>query len=567
MSLDDASFVVVDTETTGTKAGRDRLLEIGAVRLEEGTVTDRFSALVNPGRTIPARITKITGITTGMVVNRPPAEEVLPEFLDFLGEDVFVAHNVPFDLRFLNAALKRTGHPELSNDTLCTLRLARRLLTGLRSKGLSALTKFYGIRISARHRAGGDAEATAQVLQRLLRHVEFEHEISSLKELLTFQYRSYSNGRRQPKHVRHIRKETLPDLPDRPGVYFMKDGKGGIIYIGKAKCLKNRVSSYFRGTGALPSRTQKLLRSVRDVEWEVMDSELQALLEESRLIKEHKPRYNRAQRRYGRRPFIKLDLKHEAPVAEYAGTIVDDGAEYYGPLAGRKQADLVLEVIDRVFKLRSCDEARFNRGERCLYADVDLCTAPCEDSSSDAYQEEVDRVRAFLQGNDHAVVGALEDKMKRAAERLDFEQASEFRDMMQRLDRMLKRQKVVAAPVLKHNAVLMEPGASPSTVNVLCLRFGRLERVLVLPTALTEEGRERLDRCIRATFDPGLERPERYKRAEVDALRLLAQWLHANRDSLVEVRWSPNRDIDSFVREVEKHVSGGLHDAHTLAAA
>src|SRR5690554_4021882 len=167
--LEDVPFVIVDTETTGTQAEDDRLLEVAAVRVQGGEIQDTFSQLINPGRTVPRRITQLTGITTGMVFDQPPAAEVLPRLLAFLGDGVFTAHNVSFDRRFLNAELERLSLPTIKNQQLCTLRLARRLLPGLESKGLTALAQFYGIRNEARHRAHGDALATAEVLLHLLK--------------------------------------------------------------------------------------------------------------------------------------------------------------------------------------------------------------------------------------------------------------------------------------------------------------------------------------------------------------------------------------------------------------
>jgi len=166
MTIEDATFVVTDTETTGTKAASNRIIEIGAVKVEAGEITDRFQQLVNPERTIPSRITHLTGITTGMVFDQPTMESVMPQYLDFLEDGILVAHNLPFDLRFLNAECSRLGLDDLSNRTLCSLRLARRLLPGLRSKGLSRLAQFYGINVNGRHRALGDAEATGIILQR-----------------------------------------------------------------------------------------------------------------------------------------------------------------------------------------------------------------------------------------------------------------------------------------------------------------------------------------------------------------------------------------------------------------
>ncbi|PSQ67046.1 MAG: DNA polymerase III subunit epsilon, partial [Bacteroidetes bacterium QH_1_61_8] len=241
MQVSDATFVVTDTETTGTSPEENRIIEIGAVKWNDGTVVDRFQQLVNPQRSIPGRITKLTGITTGMVFEAPTIDDVLPAYLDFLGEGILTAHNLSFDKDFLDAELGRLGREEIPNETLCTVRLARRLLPGLDSKGLSRLTQFYDIDVDGRHRALGDAEATGIVLRRLLSQLAFEHEIKSVEGLLSFQYRPYQKVRSVPSNIETIREEILPEVPDEPGVYALKNSSGTSLYVGKAKCLADRL--------------------------------------------------------------------------------------------------------------------------------------------------------------------------------------------------------------------------------------------------------------------------------------------------------------------------------------
>ena len=298
MLIRDATFVVVDTETTGTNAGTDRLLEIAAVKVQGGRIVDQFARLVNPQRSVPRRITMLTGITTAMVFDKPPTAEVLPAFLDFVGDAVLVAHNMPFDIGFLNAEFQRAGLAPIPNETLCTLRLARRLLRGLHSKALSSLIDFFDLVIENRHRALGDALAATHIFLRFVDQVYAEQGIETVEALLRFQHRSYRRVGTEPGHLQAIREAILPQLPDRPGVYFMKNKKGEILYIGKAKSLRDRVRSYFTAIEAHPARTRKLLQAVRAVTWTETGSELAALLLESRLIKAHQPRFNRAQRRY-----------------------------------------------------------------------------------------------------------------------------------------------------------------------------------------------------------------------------------------------------------------------------
>ncbi|WP_243664885.1 exonuclease domain-containing protein [Rhodothermus marinus] len=214
MQLDAVSFVVVDTETTGSGPA-DRIIELAAVRVQGGRIVDRFATLINPGRSVPPFITRLTGITTAMLVGRPSADEVLPDFLDFLGDGVLVAHNLAFDRKMLEAELQRIGLPWPGNPTLCTLRLARRLLPGLPAKGLDGLIRFYQIPVENRHRALGDAEATAHVLLRLLEEARRQYGIDTLEALLTFQQQRYPQYKNASPLVR-LRETLLPRLPEAP---------------------------------------------------------------------------------------------------------------------------------------------------------------------------------------------------------------------------------------------------------------------------------------------------------------------------------------------------------------
>lgn len=537
MSIEDATFVVTDTETTGTKAASNRIIEIGAVKVEGGEITDRFQQLVNPERTIPSRITHLTGITTGMVFDQPTMATVMPQYLDFLDGGILVAHNLPFDLRFLNAECSRLGLDDLPNPTLCSLRLARRLLPGLRSKGLSRLAQFYGINVNGRHRALGDAEATGIILKRFIRQLDFEHDIHEVEELLAFQNRKYTKVRKAPKHLKKLREDVLPDVPDTPGVYFLKTSSGKVLYIGKAKTLSDRVKSYFTAIESKNARKRKMMSKVRRVEWTETGTELEALLLESRLIKEEKPSYNKAQRRYRNRPFIKLQTQEDFPRVGWQRAISDDGAEYYGPLRSRKQAELVVEVISRFFGLRECDDAELSLGQRCLYADMERCTAPCENDDVEAYAAQVDRVRRFLRGQDTSVLEDLEERMQQASRHLEFEKAATFRDWLKTLTRMLEKQKAVAAPVLDHNAALIHPHPDAGTAGVMLVRYGKFTTSVQLSLPASPNAPVELVDAVRETFDPEEERPEALTKRDQDEIRLLSHWMYMHRSDLLSVRW------------------------------
>ncbi|MFO8098498.1 MAG: DEDD exonuclease domain-containing protein [Salinibacter sp.] len=551
MHVSEATFVVTDTETTGTTPKKHRVLEIGAVKVQDGAVVDRFQQLVNPQRSVPGRITQLTGITTGMVFEAPPMEDVLPEYYEFLDDGIFVAHNLSFDLGFLNAEGRRANLGTIENNTLCTLRLARRLLPGLDSKGLSRLAQFYDINVNGRHRALGDAEATSVVLRKLFRQLAFEHEIDTVEDLLAFQHRRYQQVRTTPSHIRTIREDTLPEVPEAPGVYKMKDGSGASLYIGKAKCLPDRLQSHFTAVESKSARKRKMLQKVRSVDWTTTGTELEAILLESRRIKAEKPRYNRAQRRYYSRPFIRLDTSHTYPTISWSRSLEADGAEYYGPVRNTEQAEMVVDLVSRFFRLRECDDDRLHLGQRCLYADMDRCTAPCETEDPEAYADAVGRVRAFLTGQDPTVLEQLRERMHHASEQRDFERAADLRDAIEQLEPILEKQRLAAAPIRRHHAALVHTeNDRPEAADVLFVRFGRFEEAVSCRQPPSPPGRERLRARCHALFDAPQTAPESLSKREATEIRLLAHWTYAHRDELSVVRWRPAQSPDTFADRI-----------------
>lgn len=183
-----ARFVVVDIETTGGHDPTNRIIELSAFAMERGEIGSSFTSLINPGRNIPAFITNMTGIHNVHVKNSPPAEEVLPSFLHFLSDSVFVAHNARFDYGFIQMELARCGMPTMKNDELCTVKLSRRIFPGETSYGLDGLIRKFSLEINPqdRHRGLGDAWAAAEILKRCFSRLETT-DVNSLERLLLFQ--------------------------------------------------------------------------------------------------------------------------------------------------------------------------------------------------------------------------------------------------------------------------------------------------------------------------------------------------------------------------------------------
>ena len=425
-------------------------------------------------------------------------------------------------------------------------------MPALPSKGLSGLVRHYGIRVDARHRALGDADATAEVLARLIERLRHDFQIETLEELLAFQHKRYQDTRREPKHLARIREETLPRLPARPGVYFMKDGRGRVIYVGKAKSLKARVRSYFSGVDAHPPHTKKLVRAIREVEWRETGSELRALLDESRLIKRLLPAYNRAQRRYRDYPFLRLDTTQRFPTLSWTPVLQADGAEYFGPLGRRQHAEELVELVSRLFGLRQCDEGTFQMGRACLYATLGRCPAPCEgaDEGRQRYAQAVDDVRRFLTGADDSALDRVREAMQRAAGSLAFEEAGYYRDQLRLLERLMGRQRQIAAAVHDHHAVLVEPGLRENDVQLFFIRHGRLVETWDLPAPPTKTARVELGEKLAQHFDPALPVPERFMKHEVDEALILTRWMRHHPERTRQIRWTHGDDPTDLLAAV-----------------
>ncbi len=275
-------YTVVDLETTGGRADRDRITEVAIIRYDGEREVDRFESLINPERAIPYNITQITGITQEMVEDAPRFFEVARRIVEITEGAIFVAHNVRFDYSFLQHAFKRLGYT-FTRRQLCTVRLSRKAFPGLRSYSLGNLIQHFQIEVQQRHRAMADTQATLQLLQMALAQEESQENISDLVDL----------GIKESQLPKNITLEKLHALPESCGVYYFHDEQGDLVYIGKSINIKKRVMDHF----ANKKRKGTILQqSVFEITFEETGSELIALLHESHEIKYHHPYVNRAQR-------------------------------------------------------------------------------------------------------------------------------------------------------------------------------------------------------------------------------------------------------------------------------
>lgn len=276
-------YAIVDIETTGGHASSHDITEIAILVHDGNRVVEEFHSLVNPGREIPLYITALTGINSDMVRDAPYFDELAPEIASILERHIFVAHNVNFDYSFVKHHLKLAGH-SLDTRKLCTVRLSRKVFPGLPSYSLGNLCRQLDIRIEQRHRAGGDARATAVLFDKLLQHGAITHIDQMLKK--------HSAERWLPLQ---LDQSDIDRLPEGPGIYYFHDVKGKVIYVGKAINISKRVRNHF--THNEPDRKrQNFLRHVASVSFTACVNELEALVMESAEIRRLWPRYNLSQK-------------------------------------------------------------------------------------------------------------------------------------------------------------------------------------------------------------------------------------------------------------------------------
>jgi DNA polymerase-3 subunit epsilon len=257
-NLDEGDYIVVDTETTGGKAGYHRIIEIGAVHYRDGIIYNRFSTLVNPGRPIPPWITLLTGIDDEMVKNAPPFSEVARPFKDILNRGVFTAHNAPFDYGFVQAEFHRMGEV-YESPVVCTLKLARHLFPDIPSRSLGRLCDHLLIDVHDRHRAFGDAEATVYVFKSLLHQLKNQYGIHTWRQMQLY---LESSTLMLPQGIDYA---AVANLPQSVGAYVFKDANGEPIFQGQSKNIQKRVRNLFARSNK-SQRSERLRESVRSIE-------------------------------------------------------------------------------------------------------------------------------------------------------------------------------------------------------------------------------------------------------------------------------------------------------------
>ncbi len=548
--LDQARFCVVDLETTGGSPGRARVTEIGAVRVSGLRIEERFTTLVDPGWPIPQHITALTGIDDAMVQGSPPIERALEDFVHFAGDDVLVAHNAPFDLRFLNYERRRLAGRYFTQPWLDTLVLSRRLLAGRVGRhDLATLAEWAGTATRPCHRALPDAEATAELLV-CLAGLLFERGEDTLA-------RAVAVG--APRGPRHAYKLALAeDLPASPGVYLMRDAGGTVLYVGKAVNLRRRVRSYFGPAGPHGRLVGRALERLEAIDHEICGSDFEALLRESELLRELRPACNHR----GVGPVGRYLRLTGGPSSRLYATARprSDGATYFGPVRSDRVLRDGLSALHRLYRLRRCHPLCAPGAPRHqLHAGPGVCGGPCSGADPEACAAEVAEVGRLLEG-DAAALGRLAARIAAGAAdgRLDPQDEGDrglVGALLALLAALARSRRALGAP-----AVLVERAAGEGAATVFFVARGQVvHREVVRGRAWRRAARRGLARIAEANGRP----PGPLPAGALDAALIVADRLRERRGEPGAASLAPGGDPEVALETIGRAIAAGAPPAAT----
>lgn len=272
--------------------------------------------------------------------------------------------------------------------------------------------------------------------------------------------------------------EELKKLPGQPGVYIMHDAKDAIIYVGKAISLKNRVRQYFQSSRDKTAKIKQMVSKIARFEYIVTDSELEALVLECNLIKEHRPRYNTMLKDDKTYPYIKVTASEEYPRILFSRQMKKDKNKYFGPFTSAGAVKDTIELIRKIYRIRACSRKLpqdMGKDRPCLYYHIHQCDAPCQGYISQAdYQESVKQAVGFLNGQYEPVMKYLEEKMMAASETMEFEKAIEYRDLLDSVKKVAQKQKITSQSMEDRDIIAMAKDERDAVVQVFFVRDGKL---------------------------------------------------------------------------------------------
>ncbi len=536
LKIEDINFIVVDVETTGSNNRADKIIDIACVIVRNFEVVDEYSSLVNPQRDIPPMITDITGIHPWMVTSAPKMKYVVPfvkEFID-IPNAVFTAHFAKFDYYFVREAFINASVTPFNIPMLDTLKLAQKILPDERKKNVGSLANYFGVPMMNRHRALGDAKATAYTLIEFLKILKEEYMIEDLDELMAFQNNvTYVSKSRKEKA--ELLRYVIEQLPQLPGIYKFQDISGRIVYIGKAKDIRKRVNSYFQNSRVHSKKIAKLVSVVNNIDHSKTLSELSALIMENNLIKSLNPEYNTAQKKPKLFPFIQI-TNEDFPQVTKTNQIENDGSYYIGPFSNTYVLDYFLHILGKKFYFRKCSGV-LSPNLGCMNYQIKRCQSPCSGLiSKEEYKIEIENLKKYI------FESAFAD-FEKSAQSFENRKETDLKMLIVRLLGDLKRLKSNPKPAIYDQ-------------NYIAIyKNGNIELVILIKNGLLaqeffidgEISKSKLIKTLGKLYYGSNSSKDKYSREEVEEHIIINNWFRANKSNITILELPKKENLNEFV--------------------
>jgi len=359
-------------------------------------------------------------------------------------------------------------------------------------------------------------------------------------------------------------KYQLKLLPDKPGVYLMKNSLGEVIYVGKAKILKNRVRQYFQSSKNHSEKVKAMVKNIAEFEYIVTDSEIEALILECNLIKKYKPRYNILLKDDKHYPFIKITTNEDFPRIFVTRIIAKDGAKYFGPYVDVSAVYETMELIKKIFPIRTCKRTIIENGNitrPCLNYHINLCTAPCAGLiSKEDYSKTVGEIINVLNGKDSIIIKQLKMDMEKASEEMDFERAAFLRDKIIALNKVSEKQKIMTGSFENEDFINLDSDEKDTCVNIFFVRNGKIvgREHFMLENTSGEDKAIIISQFIKEFYGGTAFIPKNIYVPNILEVELLEQWLTMKRGSKVEIKIPQKGDKKNLLEMVKRNASATL---------
>ncbi|MHB8129067.1 MAG: excinuclease ABC subunit UvrC [Mobilitalea sp.] len=354
--------------------------------------------------------------------------------------------------------------------------------------------------------------------------------------------------------------EELKKLPAKPGIYIMRDSKDTIIYVGKAILLKNRVRSYFQTSRNHTEKIKQMVGRIDHFEYIITDSELEALVLECNLIKEHRPKYNTMLMDDKTYPYIRVTTNEAYPRVLFSREMKRDKSKYFGPYTSVTAVKDILELLRRIYKIRTCNRnlpKDIGKERPCLYYHMGQCDAPCQGFvTAGEYKSNIDEVIEFLNGNYARVVKQLEEKMKETSDAMEFERAAEYRDLLGSVKQIVNKQKITNTDQIDRDIIAFAKDKDEAVVQIFFIRGGKLigRDHLHLSGVEEETDGQIMDSFLKQFYagTPYIPK-EIFLGAKPEEEELLEEWLSARRGQKVHLKVPQKGDKEKLVELARKN--------------